>query len=145
MRKSLADKIEQYIKALIESSGEGQIEIQRSELAETFCCVPSQVTYVISTRFTREEGYISESRRGGKGYVRIAQSKILLENDLPVERHHLLAFMGDILDSGMIEEKEYRLLLFLIEDVCRSMTPERQSELRRLMMTALKKYISKGK
>jgi transcriptional regulator CtsR len=73
MKKSLADRIEQYIKVLIDRSEENQIEIQRAELAETFACVPSQVTYVISTRFTEDEGYYTQSRRGGNGYVRITR------------------------------------------------------------------------
>ncbi len=142
MKKSLADKIEQYIKALIDSSGEGQIEIQRSELAETFSCVPSQVTYVIGTRFTLEDGYISESRRGGKGYVRITKSRMILDRGFPTERQHLLEFMGYMLDTGLIDEKEYRFALFLIDCACDSMMPEQQSELRSVMMAALKKYIS---
>ena len=66
MKKSLADRIEQYIKVLIDHSESNQIEIQRAELAETFNCVPSQVTYVLATRFTEREGYVTISRRGGK-------------------------------------------------------------------------------
>ena len=75
MRRSLTDQIEQYIKALIARSQDGQIEIQRIELAETFACVPSQITYVISTRFTLEQGYYSESRRGDNGYVKIRECR----------------------------------------------------------------------
>ena len=71
MKKSLAHKIESYIKALIGRSENKQIEIQRAELAETFSCVPSQITYVIATRFNIKEGYFTESRRGGRGFVRI--------------------------------------------------------------------------
>ncbi len=71
MSKSLTDRIEQYIKTLIERSANKQIEIQRMELAETFSCVPSQVTYVVATRFGPESGYLAESRRGGSGYMRI--------------------------------------------------------------------------
>ena len=71
MARSLADRIELYLKTLIERSEDKQIEIQRMELAETFSCVPSQVTYVVSTRFKPESGYLAESRRGGSGYMRI--------------------------------------------------------------------------
>ena len=71
MRKSLTDRIEEYIKVLINRSDQQQIEIQRAELAETFSCVPSQVTYVLATRFTVKHGYITESKRGGKGFVQI--------------------------------------------------------------------------
>ncbi|HHP50525.1 MAG TPA: CtsR family transcriptional regulator [Moorella mulderi] len=70
--RTLADQIEDYIKWLLDVSA-GMVEVQRQELAERFTCVPSQVTYVLSTRFTIERGYLVESRRGGGGYVRIVR------------------------------------------------------------------------
>ncbi|SMB91089.1 transcriptional regulator [Thermanaeromonas toyohensis ToBE] len=69
--KTLADRIEEYLKWLLSSNPEGVIEVQRQELARVFACVPSQITYVLGTRFTVERGYLVESRRGGGGYVRI--------------------------------------------------------------------------
>lgn len=68
--RTLADIIEEHIRSLVERSG-GAVVIQRAELAERFRCVPSQISYVIDTRFTPERGYIVESRRGGGGYIRI--------------------------------------------------------------------------
>lgn len=55
---------------------DGYTEIQRNELAQTLGCVPSQINYVISSRFTPEQGYIVESRRGGGGYIRISRVKL---------------------------------------------------------------------
>jgi len=78
MARSLTDRIEQYLKTLIERSEDKQIEIQRMELAETFSCVPSQVTYVVATRFGPESGYLTESRRGGSGYMRIRKVNLYL-------------------------------------------------------------------
>ena len=52
----------------------GTVEIQRNELAQTVGCVPSQINYVIASRFTPEQGYIVESRRGGGGYIRIRRA-----------------------------------------------------------------------
>lgn len=69
--KTLADRIEEYLKWLLSSNPKGVIEVQRQELARAFACVPSQITYVLGTRFTVERGYLVESRRGGGGYVRI--------------------------------------------------------------------------
>lgn len=69
MNLSLAKRIEEYIKALL--NDDSTIELQRSELAEFFKCVPSQINYVLSTRFTPSQGYLVESRRGGGGYLRI--------------------------------------------------------------------------
>lgn len=61
----ITDEIENFIKALL-SDEEEYIEIQRNELAEHFNCVPSQINYVISTRFTPSQGYYVESKRGGR-------------------------------------------------------------------------------
>lgn len=71
----LSDIIESFIKKLIEDT-DGAIEIQRNELANQFNCVPSQINYVIDTRFTNERGYYVESRRGGGGHISIKRVSI---------------------------------------------------------------------
>jgi transcriptional regulator CtsR len=68
---NLSDIIEDFINELIDSAKNASIEIQRNMLAQQFDCSPSQITYVLSTRFNNDRGYIIESRRGGGGYVRI--------------------------------------------------------------------------
>ncbi|MDS1030379.1 CtsR family transcriptional regulator [Bacillota bacterium LX-D] len=73
---SLVDAIEAYIKYNLEKSPTNYVELQRSELALKFACVPSQINYVLSTRFTVEQGYLVESRRGGGGYLRIVKLPI---------------------------------------------------------------------
>lgn len=70
---SLADSIERYIRSLLEEAERGIVEIQRRDLASQFGCVPSQINYVLETRFTPSRGYIIESRRGGGGFIRIAR------------------------------------------------------------------------
>lgn len=67
----LSDTIEQFIKELM--SEEAQIELRRNELAQHFGCAPSQINYVLATRFSVDHGYLIESRRGGGGYVRIVR------------------------------------------------------------------------
>ncbi|SUL67940.1 CtsR [Staphylococcus aureus] len=62
---NMSDIIEQYIKRLFEESNEDVVEIQRANIAQRFDCVPSQLNYVIKTRFTNEHGYEIESKRGG--------------------------------------------------------------------------------
>jgi len=71
----LSDVIESFIKQVI-SDTQGVAEIQRNELASHFKCVPSQINYVISTRFTNDRGYFVESRRGGGGYIRISRVNV---------------------------------------------------------------------
>ncbi len=68
---SLSDAIERYLEELLRRQRNDALEIRRNELAQQFDCAPSQINYVLETRFTTERGYIIESRRGGGGYVRI--------------------------------------------------------------------------
>lgn len=68
---SISDIIESYLKEVLKSEGDEMIEIKRNEMANHFECVPSQINYVINTRFTLERGYLIESKRGGGGYIRI--------------------------------------------------------------------------
>ena len=75
--RNLSDEIEEYIKRLISLNPRHLVDIQRGELAVKFSCVPSQINYVLSTRFTPERGYLVESKRGGGGYIRINRIKPL--------------------------------------------------------------------
>ena len=68
----ISDIIAGFIQQELEEAG-GALELQRSDLAQRFNCVPSQINYVMSTRFSPEHGYIVESRRGGGGYIRITR------------------------------------------------------------------------
>ena len=68
----LSDTIESFIKQLL-SQNETEVELKRNELAEYFGCAPSQINYVLATRFTPDHGYVIESRRGGGGYIRIVR------------------------------------------------------------------------
>lgn len=73
---TLSDAIERYLKGRLSRTVEGVIEIRRSKVAEQFDCVPSQINYVLETRFTPQRGYYVESRRGGGGYIRILRAYI---------------------------------------------------------------------
>ena len=66
----LSDSIETFIKTLL-AEDEPEVELKRNELAEYFGCAPSQINYVLATRFSPDHGYLIESRRGGGGYIRI--------------------------------------------------------------------------
>lgn len=105
--RNASDIIEQYLKNILMQSSNSVIEIQRNELAERFSCVPSQINYVISTRFTLEKGYIVESKRGGGGYIRI--QKIHLSSH-GVILDHILGTIGTHIDQGAAEGLIYQLL-----------------------------------
>jgi transcriptional regulator CtsR len=100
---NISDFIENYLKKILQQSKSGVVELQRSELAELFQCVPSQINYVISTRFSTDHGYIVESKRGGGGYIRIRQ--IRLDDDEPLLR--IIRSLGNAISQreaeGVIE------------------------------------------
>ena len=91
----LSDSIEHFIKELMDE--DTQIELRRNELAQHFGCAPSQINYVLATRFSVDHGYIIESRRGGGGFVRIVrvQTGSTGENLL----HSLLQRVGNSIDE----------------------------------------------
>jgi transcriptional regulator CtsR len=95
----LSDLIEAFIKQLIDDTN-GGIDIQRNELAIQFKCVPSQINYVLDTRFTTERGYYVESRRGGGGCISIKRVDI----NRPVDYlMHIVAAMGNSISQHSAE------------------------------------------
>ena len=68
----ISDSIESFIKQML-GEDSPEVELQRNELAEYFGCAPSQINYVLATRFSPDQGYLTESRRGGGGYIRIVR------------------------------------------------------------------------
>ena len=108
MARNTSDSIEEYIKELLGQSGIA--EIQRSNLADTFQVVPSQINYVIKTRFTESRGYIVESKRGGGGYIRIVKVRFS-------DKHHMINDLLQLLfDEKIITEREGNLILATASD-----------------------------
>lgn len=106
-------------------SENGEAEIKRNDLAEQIGCVPSQINYVLSSRFTPEQGYIVESRRGGGGYIKITRAPC----NSDILKMHLINSLGDEADEntcranihnlyvrGLLEENEARLMTAAVLD-----------------------------
>ena len=91
----ISDVIAGFIQQELEEMG-GVLEFQRSDLAQRFNCVPSQINYVMSTRFSPERGYIVESRRGGNGYIRITRVRV----DRQTLLMHVINSVGETLDMA---------------------------------------------
>ena len=115
-----SDLIASFILNAIEDSTTGFAELQRSALAEMFSCVPSQINYVISTRFSPERGYVVESRRGGGGYIRITRVRrspreLIMHTVNAIgsrlDLNTASAFVSNIYEAGIIDKNTARLLL----------------------------------
>ncbi|PLR77930.1 CtsR family transcriptional regulator [Bacillus sp. V3-13] len=104
--RNISDIIENYLKSVLELSEKEIVEIKRSEVADKFQCVPSQINYVINTRFTVERGYIVESKRGGGGYIRIMKVQT---NDFAHLINELLQLVQNRVSQSSAEDVIYRL------------------------------------
>ncbi len=119
----ISDTIAGFINDMLRE--ESTAELQRSELANRFGCVPSQINYVIATRFSPERGYVVESRRGGGGYIRITR----VQTDPELLLMHTVNAIGDSIDypsaaalvrncvgAGVVTERDARLMLAAVND-----------------------------
>ncbi|MBQ7161666.1 MAG: CtsR family transcriptional regulator [Clostridia bacterium] len=118
----ISDEIAKMIEQML-GEADGQLELQRNELASKVGCVPSQINYVITSRFTPERGYIIESRRGGGGYIRITKVQVQRDRYLM----HLFASIGEktdektsaeylktLFDNDLMTSREYDIARALI-------------------------------
>ncbi|HJA90599.1 MAG TPA: CtsR family transcriptional regulator [Candidatus Jeotgalibaca merdavium] len=119
----MSDIIEAYIKQILNT--EEQVEIRRNEMATHFNCVPSQINYVINTRFTEQHGYLVESKRGGGGYIRIMKVKFLEEVDLlnemirivgnSISERDAYAVVQNLYNQKIISKREGNLILAVMD------------------------------
>lgn len=110
----LSDKIARLIEEMLEEGG-GSTEVKRNDLAAQLGCVPSQINYVITSRFTPEKGYMTESRRGGGGFIRIVRIK-MTKNEYLMHFFHAIgdsidetearAYIRNLMDHGILTERE---------------------------------------
>ena len=126
MSSNLSDIIEEFLKELLEANNHGAVEIQRNILAQQFDCSPSQINYVLSTRFNNDRGYIVESRRGGGGYIRIFKVRSSMEDELErilnesIGESITLNKSSDLLfaleDRGVISQREMKIMQSVLSD-----------------------------
>ncbi|MBU5425616.1 CtsR family transcriptional regulator [Tissierella pigra] len=137
----LSNIIERFIKSMIEAAEDSTIEIQRNELAEKFDCAPSQINYVLTTRFTPYKGYYIESRRGGGGYIKIIKVGIDINEDInniishtigeSITRNKAYHIIDGLVEEEFISEREGKIIKSVMEDRALSVeTAENRNKLR---------------
>ena len=135
----LSDQIAKIIEEMLDRSG-GSLELQRNEMALRLGCVPSQISYVISSRFTPERGYVIESRRGGGGHIRIVRKQMHKNEYLmhffyavgdAIEENEAKAYLLNLLDKELISVREADIIGNAIgAGALQNVTPEGRATVR---------------
>jgi transcriptional regulator of stress and heat shock response len=145
--KNISDIIENYLKQVMKMSESEVVEIKRNEIADKFQCVPSQINYVINTRFTIEKGYVVESKRGGGGYIRIIkvhsydhahlidQLLSIIESRIPQNNAEDVIYR--LVEEEVITNREARIMLSVIDRSIIYIDLPHRDELRARMLKAM--------
>ncbi|MBQ7515182.1 MAG: CtsR family transcriptional regulator [Schwartzia sp.] len=128
---NIADLIESYILRQLAAQESGHVELRRTDIADKISCAPSQISYVLSTRFTPARGFVVESRRGLGGFIRIAQVPVenlvyqdmmdKIDEDTPLET--VQSMVGYLLKHQMISNREAALLMPAVRAAFDDMEP----------------------
>lgn len=143
MKKNLTQQIERYLLDMLMESNDRSLEIRRIELAQELGCAPSQITYVLDTRFTNGKGFSVESRRGNGGFVRISRINVLDEQEDINKRSAEISRRVSFLDTQMVDQnltfEEISELPIALWKV--GLTSRREAELLNLMMDVLHEWL----
>ena len=143
---NIADMIESYILRQLASRQDGQVELRRTDIADEISCAPSQISYVLSTRFTQDKGFVVESRRGLGGFIRIVQvplrdlvyQDMLSKIDENTDMETVQSMVRYLAQHGMVETREAALLMQMVTGLFHSETlaaKERVQMLKTMILT----------
>ena len=133
----ISDLIASFLQDSLDTAENGVLEVQRSDLAQRFNCVPSQINYVMSTRFSPERGYIVESRRGGNGYIRITRVRVDRETLLmhvinslggSVDQSSARAILSNLVQSGAMDRALGQTILTAVGDKALGQVPREKRD-----------------
>ena len=133
----ISDLIASFLQDSLDTAENGVLEVQRSDLAQRFNCVPSQINYVMSTRFSPERGYIVESRRGGNGYIRITRVRVDRETPLmhvinplggSVDLSSARAILSNLVQSGAMDRALGQTILTAVGDKALGQVPREKRD-----------------
>lgn len=132
----MADAIESFIVGQLLAASQNTVLVQRNELADRLSCAPSQISYVLSTRFTPEKGYLVESRRGSGGFIRIVRILPVEEQEEEPEVEEILRYWYK---NHMLTVREYTLLQYFM-----SIMDLDEEEKRQILRQAVRNMIHAG-
>jgi len=143
---NIADMIESYILRQLATRQDGQVELRRTDIADEISCAPSQISYVLSTRFTQDKGFVVESRRGLGGFIRIVQvplrdlvyQDMLSKIDEETDMETMQSMVRYLVQHGMVETREAALLMQMVTGLFHSETlaaKERVQMLKTMILT----------
>ena len=146
MMSNIADMIESYILRQLATRQDGQVELRRTDIADEISCAPSQISYVLSTRFTQDKGFVVESRRGLGGFIRIVQvplrdliyQDMLSKIDEETDMETMQSMVRYLVQHGMVETREAALLMQMVTGLFHSETlaaKERVQMLKTMILT----------
>ena len=147
---NIADLIDAYILRQLAAQQDGKVELRRTDIADEISCAPSQISYVLSTRFTQDKGFVVESRRGLGGYIRIVQvpmknvvyqdmlEKINQDTEMPMVQ----SMVHYLLQHQMITTREAALMMQVVGNVFQSesITPTERVHLLKSMLLTLENF-----
>lgn len=134
--KNMADAIESFIVGQLLAASQNTVLVQRNELADRLSCAPSQISYVLSTRFTPEKGYLVESRRGSGGFICIVRILPVEEQEEEPEVEEILRYWYK---NHMLTVREYTLLQYFM-----SIMDLDEEEKRQILRQAVRNMIHAG-
>lgn len=136
----LSDVIEEFIKDMLQNTEERELQIQRNELANKFRCAPSQINYVLTTRFTTDRGYYVESKRGGGGCIVIRHAQFNKNEALfdainekigeSITASNANRIIEALLESSIISEREYNAIKVAVNDRTLAEAKENKNKIR---------------
>lgn len=145
MSSNIADLIEDYILTRLAEQQTGQVELRRTDIADEISCAPSQISYVLNTRFTHDKGFAVESRRGLGGFIRVVRvpfrniiyQDMLDKLDVDTEFAEIRAMLHYLIQHQMISTRECTILLQAVKSAYEHMQPEPRLKLVKALFNTL--------
>ena len=147
---NIADMIESYILRQLAARQDGQVELRRTDIADEISCAPSQISYVLSTRFTQDRGFVVESRRGLGGFIRIVQvplrdlvyQDMLSKIDEDTDMETVQSMVRYLAQHSMVETREAALLMQMVTGLFHSKTlaPKERVQMLKTMILTLENF-----